>query len=421
MTQLEHPLELAPYINELYLEHPHDDLVYHNLGHTEQVVQAAREIAAHSNLSEEDTEIVVAAAWFHDTGHLTGGTENHEERSVHFMRTYMAEHGINDEDFLRNVENGILATKMPHEPQNLREQIMCDADTYHLGTSQFLKTNKSVRKELKLRGYKKEAKGWKKKTLRLMETHHFYTAYCQENLAVGKETNLENCRQKVFKNKKDRPRIHTGHDVTAAPTEKEQETEEKQRINLINRGIQTMLRLTSENHLKLSDLADGKANILISVNAIIISVILSVLVRKLEVEPHLTIPTMLFLLSSICTIVVSILATQPKVSVGNFTREDIARKETNLLFFGNFHKSTRSDYEWAMGEMMKDKDYLYNSLVRDIYYLGVILGRKYKLIRLAYMIFMYGLIISVVSFTLAVILRNPENSVHVIDGTAPPI
>ena len=104
MTHLEHPLELAPFINSFYLEHPHDDLTYHNLGHTEQVVQAAREIASHSNLSDEDTEIVVAAAWFHDTGHLTGGIEDHEKRSVEIMRNYMYETGVTDSAFLYSVE-----------------------------------------------------------------------------------------------------------------------------------------------------------------------------------------------------------------------------------------------------------------------------------------------------------------------------
>jgi hypothetical protein len=60
-----------------------------------------------------------------------------------------------------------------------------------------------------------------------------------------------------------------------------------------------MLRLTSENHMRLSEMADNKANILISVNAIIISVILTVLIRKIEVDRHLTIPTMIFLATGI--------------------------------------------------------------------------------------------------------------------------
>ena len=69
----------------------------------------------------------------------------------------------------------------------------------------------------------------------------------------------------------------------------------KQKGGLMTRGIQTMFRLTSDNHLELSGMADGKANILISVNAIIISVILTVLLRRLEIDTHLTIPTIIFL------------------------------------------------------------------------------------------------------------------------------
>ena len=109
--------------------------------------------------------------------------------------------------------------------------------------------------------------------------------------------------------------------------------------------------------------------------------------------------------SSVTTIVVAILATRPKVNQGTFSREDILSKKTNLLFFGNFHKATLEEYEWGMSQMMKDQDYLYGTLVKDIYFLGVVLGRKYKLIRLAYNVFMFGIIVSVIAFTLAVLFH----------------
>lgn len=172
--------------------------------------------------------------------------------------------------------------------------------------------------------------------------------------------------------------------------------------NLPTKGIQTMLRLTSSNHLELSELADHKANILISVNSIIISVILGVLFRKLQDEPYLTLPSIIFLLVSVSTIVIAILATRPKVSGGTFTDEDVINRKTNLLFFGNFHKASFDQYNEAMRRMMRDPNYLYGSLIKDIYQLAVVLGRKYKLIRLAYNIFMFGIIISVLSFAIAI-------------------
>jgi hypothetical protein len=158
-------------------------------------------------------------------------------------------------------------------------------------------------------------------------------------------------------------------------------------------------------------MADGKASILISVNAIIISVILSVLIRRIEVDTHLTIPTILFLASSLATIVVAILATRPKVSEGSFTREDVLNKKVNLLFFGNFHRTSLEEYKWAMNAMMRDPDYLYGSVIQDIYFLGVILGRKYKLVRLAYTIFMIGILVSVLAFVLAMLLHQPQQTI----------
>ncbi len=167
------------------------------------------------------------------------------------------------------------------------------------------------------------------------------------------------------------------------------------------RGIETMFRLTSKNHMELSALADNKANIMISINSIILSVMVSVLIRKLEEYPHLTVPAILLTLVCLATIVFAVLATRPNVSKGKFERLDIHNKETNLLFFGNFHGMRVTDYEWAMKEMMKDGDYLYGSMIKDIYFLGAVLGKKYKLLRMSYTIFMFGFVVSIIGFIIA--------------------
>jgi hypothetical protein len=94
----------------------------------------------------------------------------------------------------------------------------------------------------------------------------------------------------------------------------------------------------------------------------------------------------------------SILATRPSVSGGRFTEEDIRNKKTNLLFFGNFYKMELEDYQRAMNQMMKDGEYLYNSMIKDVYFLGIVLAKKYRHLRISYTIFMWGLIIAVVAF-----------------------
>jgi hypothetical protein len=173
------------------------------------------------------------------------------------------------------------------------------------------------------------------------------------------------------------------------------------------RGIQTMLRVINDNHVEFSNMSDNKANILISVNAIIISIILTVMLRRLEVDPHLTIPTLLFLLTSLTTIVLAILSTRPKVSSGPSTREDILARKVNLMYFGTFHKTKVEDFEFGVREMMTDPEYMYGSMIRDVYYLGSVLARKFRLVNIAYTVFMFGLIISIVGFVLAIVLAKP--------------
>ena len=96
---------------------------------------------------------------------------------------------------------------------------------------------------------------------------------------------------------------------------------------------------------------------------------------------------------------------------GKFTKEDVANKKVNLLFFGNFHKMKLDEFEWAMSEMMQDRDYLYSSLTKDLYFLGLVLNSKYNLLRVTYTVFMIGIIISVIAFAVAFQLSGGNTAI----------
>ena len=164
------------------------------------------------------------------------------------------------------------------------------------------------------------------------------------------------------------------------------------------RGIDTFFKTASRNHMQLSSMADSKAHILLSINSIIISILLSMVGKKLEQTRYLIIPTAMLLCVCLISIIFSVLATQPKVSNGTFTREEVVRRETNLLFYGNFHKMDLKTFSWAVREVMNDNHYLYNNMTRDIYYLGKVLAVKYRFLNIGYKVFMYGLIASVLTF-----------------------
>ena len=156
----------------------------------------------------------------------------------------------------------------------------------------------------------------------------------------------------------------------------------------------------SSNHLKLSYIADRKANILLSVNAIILSISLSKIIPKFEDSEnvYLLYPTMIFVSFSVISIILSVIVTRPSVTSGKFTKEDVVKKKVNLMFFGNFHKMELDDFEDSLKDIADDKDYLFSAMTKDLYLLGKVLDRKYRMLRLNYNVFIIGIIISVIAF-----------------------
>jgi nitrate reductase gamma subunit len=172
-----------------------------------------------------------------------------------------------------------------------------------------------------------------------------------------------------------------------------------------------MFRIMSNSQTNLSAMADSKANIMISVNSIIISIMISGLLTVIISNPHLAVPFFLLVIVCVTAIVFSVLATRPKITSGRFSQEDIQNKKINLLFFGNFYNMGLQDYEWAMREMLNSRDYLYESMIKDIYFLGIVLAKKYKYLRISYNIFMYGLILVVIAFAVAIFFFKPQAEV----------
>lgn len=373
-----------------------DDYVYHNLNHTKKVAAAAAEIGEKSGLSKDQLETVIISAWLHDTGY-TNGFKNHESQSIENARHQLSSWDASPEK-IEAVCNAIKATEMPQNPHNIVEEVLCDADLSHLAHGDLHEVGQLLREELA--ATKREVftdKEWLAYNLDFIESHTYFTTYGKTVLEKSKQKNLKRFKKEV-KPKKDKQyvkslekeleKLHRKIDKSARP----------------DRGIETMFRITSQNHITLSEMADSKANIMVSINAIILSVIVSLLLGKLEEFPELLVPTLMLIGSCLITIVYAVLATRPNISTGKFTTEDIKKKKTNLLFFGNFHGMHLDDYDWGMKEMMKDSDFLYGSIIKDIYFNGKVLARKYKLLRISYSIFMFGFVASILAFLIAILI-----------------
>ncbi len=416
------------YISELFSEKLSPNMIYHNYAHTLDVVGNTVKIGKKTGLDATDLEIVTLAAWFHDSGY-TVSYQGHEEAGKEIAQAFLQKHNY-DPDKTAKVLSCINSTKMPQEPLSLLEQILCDADLIHFGREDFFDYSELLKNEWETLGIRQVSEAeWYRQSVELLSTHKFFTRYarkkfepqqamnlikaqkCYKKLLqqaeeeAGKKAKLEFDKQKLELEKQ---KILSRKDEEKLAVEKEKIAFKKESAKVAERGIETMFRNTVRTHVEFSAMADSKANIMISINTLIIGIIVTTLLRKLVEYPYLTAPTFILLAVCLTCIIFAVFVTRPNITSGTFTKLDIEQKKTNLLFFGNFFNMPLSDFQWGMDQLMHDKDYLYGSMVKDFYFLGQVLGRKYKYLRICYTIFMYGLIIAVAAYTIAFIL-NPES------------
>jgi len=440
--------EVQQFVKNIFNTRVSPAFVFHNFSHTKDVVKASQEIARTYQLTSEEELSLLTAAWMHDIGYLSGTANQHEEHSQKLATDFLRERKV-DQAIIDAVNGCIMATKMPQSPANTIEQITCDADLFHLGTEDFEEKNKLLRDEINaLQESKVGKKQWRQVNIEFLQRQRYFTDYAKEKLEPVKQRNLQNLLGKLGKKEKEEveeavahahalminpERVESQHDLTEQKRDekmkeekdkdkdkekelekelekekKDKAKEEKEKQSRTDRTVIAMFRIMSENHVNLSQMADSKANIMISVNTIVISIMVSVLLGKLQFYPEFIIPTILLVVPCLSAVIFAILATRPNVTRGTFTKEDIQHKEVNLLFFGNFYKMELPEYDWAMRELMQDKEYLYGSMIKDIYFLGVVLARKYKLIRMSYNIFMFGLVISILAFCVAFFFADKQ-------------
>jgi hypothetical protein len=368
---------------------------FHSIAHTERTVKNVLLLSENSSLSKSDREIVVIAAWFHDCG-ISESYDEHEEKSIEIAKQFLDGQNYPSENIEQVI--GCINSTMPgNKPGNMLEKILNDANLIHLGKKNYFKRNKELFKEHKnVLGKSESNEEWIKTNINFISENDFETDYAREKFGDQRLINLSTLQESLERSKK----MDTKTDDQVEKVDDIFQLKSK-RAKTPDRGIETMFRLTSKNHFTLSAIADNKASTLISISALIISIIVSVLVRRLQEDPHLIVPTVAILITLMGTIIYAVLSTRPKVTSFTISREDVTQRKGNLLFFGNFINMPVEDYEWGMKELMEDREYLYNNLIRDIYYLGVVLGKKYRYLRYAYNIFMYGLITSVILYIVA--------------------
>ncbi|OKL41057.1 Pycsar system effector family protein [Pontibacter flavimaris] len=388
--------QAGEYVFRLFKDRLSRKLVYHNYKHTFETVAEAQDLGKRSNLAEDKLQDLALAAWFHDTGYVNT-YDGHETESVLIATEWLQERQ-HPQERIHRVTEMIMATKHDQEPETLLQELLVDADMANIGKDTFFATAELLRVEWEIFQDKFFTDSeWEQFQMDFLLSTTFHTNQAQRKFASQLGLNIQEQRSRLSKEiEKQKKEEKKSHKTLAQP----------------KRGIETMFRNTYRTHLNLSAIADNKANMMISLNAIIISVIITYLSAKTstvgtDYTTHRTflIPISILLLTTLGSVIFAIISAQPEVTSFTFKKKKNQKLDTrnvNLLFFGNFTNLPLDEFQQGMHDIMRDKKSLYNNMITDIYYLGEVLDRKYKILRVSYTIFMVGLVLTVMGFVFAV-------------------
>jgi hypothetical protein len=392
------------FINELYVSNDERRLPFHNFSHSTEIISVLKQLSDYYKLDEKARALTEIAAWFSQAGFITADKGNPGMKSVLLAEDFLAGQEIAQED--KDIVTGCVKAALGiKQATTALEQIVSDAVTHYFGTPSFKELNKLRRKEHELiYPGEKVKKDWVSKSVEMLETHQFYTEYAHSLFDAGKKTNLEKLTNRQQEKTAAPPVLEPAADGQQTIHSMLQSASAREKIKYKQkdpvRGIEMMFRISSSNNVRVSVMADNKSHIMITVNSIIISVVLGLIVKNIDTHTELIIPSLILLIVNVLTIIYSVLATRPGYNAGVFTQEQVEKKSVNMLFFGSFYNMGFEEYSSAIKKVMTDSEFLYSCLIKDLYWQGRVLGKKYKLLRKAYTIFLYGIIISVVAFAI---------------------
>lgn len=398
MKKIDHAFinEAEKYVENLLQDQLADNFYYHDFKHAMAVKYYAETIGRSCKVSEDEINLLKVAALFHDTGFITS-IDEHVERSVEIATQFLETHQI-DQESIDKIKLIIEGTKMPQNPKDKLAEILCDADLMYIAEENCYEHMEAMYEEEMVNHAEYSNRNlFDLETIRFFSTHNYFTEYGKKVLQPKKEAAkkliIERMKRREARKSKKSILLNGG---------------EKKIVNY-SRGVETIFRLTARNQINLNSIADNKSNILISVNAIIISFIITMLVSNFNnlannVYPIIY-PIIILMVVCLATIILAILSTRPNVKWGHFTKEDLKQKKVDLIFFGNFINMEYDDYLEAVLEMMETDEQLYATMIKNQYSLGKILAKKFRLVKIAYNVFMIGISITVVSFLISILYK----------------
>jgi Family of unknown function (DUF5706) len=387
--------DTALYIKDYYTNHFTEQFYFHHYNRTVSVVRNCDALAVNMDLGKQESKLAHLATWFLELGYCKD-YHHYQKKSVELAREFFKTKGLDDDQW-EKIEECILSTRIPQQPVSAISQLVCDASMYHLAEKDAVQHADALRAEYEaITKTQFTDEEWLNENIKMLSNHFYFTSAARELFQKRKDKTLAGFQAK-------RELLHAIQKETGEPVlnisipDKKAVFEEESKLE---RGVESFFRITERRHMDLSTKAHDKASLLISVNSIVMSIVLSVLITKLEENRYLLFPTLLLVITGAVTIVFAIISTKPRI-IGGQAKHKSEDDEMNILFFGDFANLSLTEYKKVMKDTYKNRTELYDSLSRDIYYQGIVLKWKFKYINIAYNIFMYGFIITIITFITA--------------------
>jgi len=383
-----------------------DSVLYHDISFTHRLVASVKEISQKEGLSDADSELLIITAWLYGTGYrdvemfkgkklfssciaCTQQISKQFLSSIHYQS-----------DGIKIIFNILEKSTPSNTPNGILDQVFVDAIYMDFAQDKGLKYIKKMYQELLLfNDVTIVKKNWYQYLIDLLENHQYYTNYGKSTLEQKKFRLIKELKQQ-YKDLENIERVALRKELDISDEElKSLKANLSTSKEIDSKTIQTVFKTTSKNHYTLNQMVDRKANIMISINAIIVSLLIGKVIAPalngLNIE---LIPVFIMAGAGGISMFYAILAVKPDSTHGEFSEDEVRSKQGNLLFFGNFHNMRYKDYEWAFLQMLNDKDYLYTSMIRDIYFLGQKIKKKHDRLRTSLNVFLIGTSLTIISF-----------------------
>jgi hypothetical protein len=361
-------------------------VIFHNFHYALYLHKAIDKLSSKTELKEAEIELLKLAAYFQYVG-MAKDYNHYKQHSCTIARAT-----LDGEGYPSTAQVCQLIEELNNDlPQSLLNKVYEDAHHYFLGKNSYDTKSQLLRIELeRMTGQKLSEAEWHSYQVKLLLNYHYYTPWARKKLGKARLSRIAQLESKRAKAKEKTLKKKTGKNL--------------------GRGVDTLYRTSFRNHINLSTIADGKANMMISINAIVLSILLTLSGAGISFLQDFTtngllyfIPVLILAFSSLIALVFAVFSAKPKVTALTLRKkkpELVDDSNVNLLYFGNFLQIEKEEFINYLDQLKSDQNKLYKEMSKDLYNLGIVLKRKYQLLTISYSIFAAGLVLSVLAFTL---------------------